>query len=466
MSTVTKWTTLWRQPADLASLLSLLVAALFVYLLVRRGIAYAGVALVVPSVGLWVIRRHGNGYLLGLVVMLVVPYFYPHVWEIAPILALVGFVAGVAKTRLRMVDLAVGALAFWLTVSWLLHPELGITTKTFFESILPLQFYLWSRLTLTEQLLPKLQWVLLLATGVAALTVLYEAARHTVVFVDPQRYQWAGNTADVFRAGGVFGGSPPAGIALAVMILASIGLLRSPGRRRLVAAVLGVMFFAMVLTYARSALVAIAGGAILAALLLPYRHWGRVALVVWALAIPGYFLSTSPGTISSLDRSKLVNSGLLRTTSNNFRLSFYGLAFPLADDTTQHLLFGRGFEAFEAHGNFDVNMADAPLLIQRGGPHDDYLRAVLEQGMIGLIFLLVWLGGSVLIGIRTCLSLPKGSDQRLLIAGLTAGVAGYMLASFFHDLTHNVPDLSIAALITGILVSVCNFYSPVTPDAT
>ncbi|MGO9958492.1 MAG: hypothetical protein ACLP50_21425, partial [Solirubrobacteraceae bacterium] len=65
---------------------------------------------------------------------------------------------------------------------------------------------------------------------------------------------------------------------------------------------------------------------------------------------------------------------------------------------------------------------------------------------------------------QTLRRLPVGSDRRLLVAGLTAATFSYMLASCFHDLQHDIPDLSIAALITGILVTVCSFPSAESSD--
>ena len=59
------------------------------------------------------------------------------------------------------------------------------------------------------------------------------------------------------------------------------------------------------------------------------------------------------------------------------------------------------------------------------------------------------------MGIRTCLRMPRGSDPRLLVAGLTSAVLAFAVAGVGHDLTQNYADLAAAALITGVLVSVC-----------
>ncbi|MGO9961508.1 MAG: O-antigen ligase family protein [Solirubrobacteraceae bacterium] len=399
-----------------------------------------------------------------MLVLLVVPYFYAHVWLIAPFLGAAGLVAGTASNRVQPVDMIVLALCLWFTESWLFHPELGISTRLFIEGMLPFQYYLWTRLCLTERLLPKLQWLMLLGGGLASLTLLLEAVRGKVMFADPLRYQWGGNSTEIFRAGGIFGGSPAAGVILAALILMSAVMLRSRSHRRLVRLALASMLLALFLTFARSGYVALIGGAFMLAVTLPYQHWRRALLLAFAISIPIFAVVTSPGTLSSLETSKLISAGIIRSDTVADRFSFLKLAVPLLDDRTSHLLYGRGFDAFEATGAEDAGMASSPVLIVRGGPHDDYIRAILEQGVIGLGLILIWLGGSVLIGLRTVRRLPVGSDRRLLVAGLTAATFSYMLASFFHDLQHDIPDLSIAALITAILVTVCSFPAP-EPDA-
>jgi O-antigen ligase len=124
-------------------------------------------------------------------------------------------------------------------------------------------------------------------------------------------------------------------------------------------------------------------------------------------------------------------------------------------DSRSHLLFGRGFDALEASaGEHDVSMAIHPgLWAIQHGPNDDYLRAILEQGILGLALTVLWLGGSVLVGVSTCLRLPRGSHARVVLAGLTSATAAYIVAATGHDFAHNTADLSIAALMTGILVS-------------
>jgi hypothetical protein len=443
---------------------AVLWSAVLVYLLTHRGAGLAGLALVAPVLGWWVIRQHGNGLLLAVGVLLTIPYWSAHVWLAAPLVATLGLVSGKSRIRLRVVDIAFVMLVSVFTMSWFFNPQLDIPVRAFVEGMLPFGYYIWSRFTLNERFLSRLQWTVFLAAAVGASTVLYEAVRGVSVFVDPQRYQWAGSVSAVFRAGGIFGGSPTAATVLAIIALSSAGLYRA--RPRLFLCVLAVILAAVVVTFDRAGIAAgLAGGTVLA-LLVPYRHWGRVAMVALALSIPVYAVTTSNSTLGRLGANKFVASGIVRSNTVADRQGLFADAAPLLDDSTSHLLFGRGFDALQALGRTDSNLAGSTFLRSQNGPNDDYLRAALEQGLLGLVLSLMWLGGSVMLGIRYCLRLPRGSDRRILVAGLTSAVLGYMVASLAHDFAHNVADLSVSALLAGVLVGVCSMPSEGRGDRT
>ena len=430
-----------------------LVAVASAYLLTHQGVRWAAAFLVAPAVFIWITRRQGNGLLLAVLVILVVPYWYPHVWLIAPSLAALGLVAGVARPRLRAVDFAFFLLVGTFALSWLLHPELRIPAKSFAQGLLPLGFYIFARLTITESFLPRLQLLMCVAGGFAACTVLYEAARGTAVFVDPQTYQWSGTASAIFRAGGVFGGSPSAATILALVCLSSVSTYR--GHRLLAATAMTLMFAATVVTFDRAGFAAFVVGTVVFALLLPYTHWVRVAMVALAVSIPVVAVASSSSTLAALTTTRLVSEGVLRPATISGRVSLASGAFQVMADSPSHLLFGRGFDALEATaGEHDLSMAVQPQLWEvQHGPNDDYLRAILEQGILGLVLTLAWLGGAVLLGVRSCLRLPPRSHARVVLAGLTCATAGYLVAAAGHDFTHNVADLSVAALMTGMLVT-------------
>jgi len=447
-----------RWPLNLAAPWLLIPAGLAALLVLVYLVAHGRTKYAVIGVGLAVLvallpRSRGAGFLLAVGVLLVIPYWYAHVWLVAPIVVIIGLTAGRARTRFHPLDLVFAAVVLIFTASWLVHPELRIPLKHFEEGILPLGFYLWARLSLDQRTLPRLLLVMLVAGAAAAGTVLYETARGSSVFVDPLRYQWAGTLTNVFRAGGVFGGSPTAATVLAMVLLATIPVHRQhPKTARVLSA---LILAGVVVTLDRAGYLGLIVGALLFAILLPYRRWLPVAGLAVILLVAALVVTNLPSTTSSIAHSKLVTAGLVRSNTISYRESLLADAVHLIDDSTSHLLFGRGFDAFEAlSGRHDLHMAAATdLWIRQNGPNDDYVRALLEQGLVGLLAVVGWLLGSLALGLRACLRQPSGSASRMTLAALSAATVCFVVASTGHDMAHNVAALSMGALITGTLVS-------------
>jgi O-antigen ligase len=440
---------------------SVAAAIALAYVGTRRGAALAAAAVILPSIALWIVQRRGNGLFLAVTVVLVVPYWYAHVWLIAPSFALLGLAAGTSRPRLCITDVAFLAFGATLALSWGFHPELGIPLKLFIQTLLLLGFYVWPRVTLTTPLLGRLQLVLLICAGLAAVTVIFEAAHGHAVFVDPNTYQWAGSASVTFRPGGVFGGSPTAAIILAACLLASISLY--PSRPRLVGATATVIVVAIALTLDRAGALGLITGGLLMALLSPYKHWGRVALGGLALGTIAFAVTTSAGTVAALSSTKIVQSGIVRSNTLNQRSALFSESLPLIDDSAAHFVFGRGFDALESRGIHDAHLAATPdLWLIHNGPNNDFVRAWLEQGLLGLVALVTWLLTSLFFGMRCCLRLTPGSRERLLVAGLTAATLAYAVGSVGHDVTHNVAALSVGSLLTGVLITACSLLDPGT----
>jgi len=431
-----------------------LTCLILAYILDTRGMTYALLAVALPLAVWWVIRRPGNGLLGAVAALLVLPYWYAHIWLVVPTLGALGLVRGIARSRLRALDCVMFLLVSAFIASWALHRSLGVPSRWFIQGILPFGLYAWARLSLTERLLARVQWVILLAGAVGACTVLYEAASGHAIFIDPLTYEWKGSISSIFRAGGVFGGAPTAATALAMVFLVSAPLVR--GHRRAVGALLLVILAGMLVTFDRAGLLGLIGGGVVFAVLLPYRRWGRVALVAFALCIAAYAVTTSSSTLASLSTSKLVSRGIIRSNTIQARSALASSAFQVIGETTSSIAFGHGFDVFFGRGALPETVAQEPYLRQSGGPNDEYLRALLEQGIVGLALELAWLLGSVYLGVRTCLRIDPGSSRRAITAGLTAATVCFLLAAAGHDMAHNVAALSVAALMTGLLVSVCS----------
>ena len=355
-------------PAILAAIAAAcVIATLAAYVLTHQGALVAVTLLAGPAVFVWITRRAGNGFLLAVAVILLVPHWYAHVWFIAPSVAALGLVAGVARTRLGVVDFFFFLLVVTFALSWVLHPELRIATKSFIQGMLPLSIYPFARLTITETLLPRLQWLMCIVGGLAACTVLYEAVRGTALFVDPQVYQWTGTASAIFRAGGIFGGSPSAATILAIVCLSSVGTYRAHRSATICAMML--MVGAIVVTFDRAGVLALVVGTVAFAVLRPYTHWVRLAMVALAVSIPVVAIASSSSTVASLTTSRLVSEGVLRPTTISGRVGLASAAFQAMADSRSHLLFGRGFDALEASaGEHDVKFVTQGLFGDGGLP--------------------------------------------------------------------------------------------------
>lgn len=445
--------------AGLAFGLAIAWGVVLSYLVVHGDAVWAGLLVILPVVIGWLLRRQGNGFLLAVTVMLVIPYWYSHVWLIAPIVATVGLVAGIPKIRVHPLDAVFSLVVALFVASWLFHRELQVPFKMFGEEMLPFGFYYGARLTLTRATFERLQWVMFCAGVVAAGTVMYEVVRGVSVFIDPAIYQWAGSSSSLFRAGGTFGGSPTAAIVLSVVILStsSLAVVR-PDRRRLLFAGRLLILAAIAATFDRAGIIGLAGGSVVLAVLLPFRHWQRVLWAALAAGIAIYAVTISPSTLQSVTSSRIVTQGILRPSTLAYRQNLLADTLPLLTDSPSHTLFGRGFDAALAPGFHDSALAVQTNLLSVHGPNDDYLRAALEQGLTGLAAILAWLIGAIWLGVRTCRRLTKGTRARLVIAGLTGATVCYAISAAGHDLAHDYVDVSIGCLVTAILVSACMFY--------
>jgi O-antigen ligase len=436
--------------------------------LVKYGPMYAAALLVLPAAAWLLLDRRGLGLFAAVAVTLVVPHAVSHAWLIPPLAIAAGLLAGAVVPRFHLLDVVVGALALWLTFSWITHPEDGITTKTFLQGILPFALYYGVRFTVDRKLLRPALWVVAVGGLIAGLSVLYDWATGSVHFADPAFYQWA-DKKEIFRAGGIFGGSPAAGVGLAIVLIACASLWRSSrGGRWLLAFTVAVMGWGIVIVYARAAWVGVLLGVIAVILLLPIR--GRrvrtsLAVGLGLVALLALYFSFSGTSLENrLATNQVYQQGIIRPGSAQGREEFLSLALPLLSDTREHFLFGRGFNAFQGSYH-DANSATRFVLIERGGPHDEYLRAFLEQGVVGFLLVVGWIGGAIALGVRTALRLPKRSEARLTVATLTGSMVVFAGASFFHDWMHSPVTIALAALVSGLLVTATDHVRPEVAEA-
>jgi O-antigen ligase len=406
-----------------------------------------GIALI--PVGLVVLARPGACFLAAVALAIVVPQKTSHVWLLPPLLVGLGVLLERPRWRPTKADLWFAGWLGWLLVRWLAHPGLQIGLKEFAPMALGLCFYLFARTAVTPSRVSSTLWWVLGAGTVGAVTVLVEWMLGHVIgaFNDPAQYQWSGGGGELYRPGGVFGGSPAAAIALAMILLSTLSLART--RPWLVRGCQAVILFAIVVTWARAGWVGLAGGAVVCALVLPYRGKARVIYLLAAVGVAAFLAH------GSIQNSQAYRLGVVRPGSATGRVTFLRQAWPLVTDSHRHLIFGRGFRAFmhPEFGTHDQATLDNWLLLNRGGPHNDYMRAILEEGLVGLVLLLGFLLAPVRLGVSRARSLLAGSEERLLVAGLTGAAVCYAVAGLFHDMSNNLEDLTVAALILGLLVT-------------
>src|SRR5204862_511540 len=152
---------------------------------------------------------------------------------------------------------------------------------------------------------------------------------------------------------------------------------------------------ALFVTFTRAGYLGVAAGALVFFLL------GGSSVVTPARAAVGALVVMAVVALVVLPRiegTRLFNEGIVHPGTLTARVSYWSLARPLITDSREHLLFGRGVNALPT-GNktaadpLSGGLAATPLLTTIG-PHSQYVRILLEQGLLGISLMAVWLLGS------------------------------------------------------------------------
>jgi O-antigen ligase len=140
------------------------------------------------------------------------------------------------------------------------------------------------------------------------------------------------------------------------------------------------------------------------------------------------------------------------------RESRWSAAWPVITNSTTHLVVGHGFNSLlVGHpsgltGEPAPDLATVPLLI-KDSPHSQYIRTLLEQGLVGLGLLLAWLLGSVGKAFGAIRRGAVSLESRALLASCAAAIMSFMVASAAGDGFRDVSSLALLALITGLVAS-------------
>lgn len=419
--------------ATLVGALGLVVAAT----LVKRGVASALVLVLLPT-GVLVLKRYWGGLAFGLVLLLAVPSWYTlgsaqlSVARVSSLLAAFSF--AVAITNRRSMSVRAGDVAFTLYVvivvlGWLLQdyqPHVGRVLTTEFT---PIGFYLGAR-TIGSDKVRTVLLVVIAAGTFGALTVLYEFARGHVLFTNPQTYGlWSGGAGSVFRPGGIFGNPPEAATMLAFPILCGCACLRLVAARSRVPVLICIIICAsaVVITFTRADMLGVGAGMIVF-LLLTRPSAFRPLRIAWLVLIATLALFA---TLPTLQGDTTFQQGILRSGSLASRESVWSLAIPIATASPVRFVFGSGTGILEApfvsnESQIPAALATSPLTYTLG-IQNQYLVTLFENGVIGLVALLAFLGIPCFRAARTAAA--TADPVRAALAASLVSVMVVMLAN-------------------------------------
>lgn len=433
----------------------LLIAAflclLLVYISVKRSPVAAGVLVLLPAVCYGLTRQLG-GVIGGLALLLVIPSWYTlgtpqaGVLRVACLFALTTWLFG-QRRRLTWTDVALGALVLIAVAGLYLQDNQSHAGRILLSELEPLAFFLAARPLSTKAVARLLDVVFLLGT-VGALSVLYEFAAGHLIFQDPSNYYWNPSNTTIFRPGGVFGSPPAAATVLTLTALCGLPAIRrlSGWRRYVASACLLLTLVAMVSTFTRAALVAFALA------LLGYLWLSRSPLLRPAPVITGLTVLAVVALllVPRIEGNVVLQRGLIRPGTFTARVSYWGLAMPIATASLKNFVLGIGSEAAEVPlvgGTAPAPLAAAPVLIAHG-THNQYVLVLLEQGLLGLIALVAWLGTAF----GTAVSAARGTRDPVPSA-LAAGIVAFAVIMLADNTMLNGPSLALGALLTGLTVA-------------
>lgn len=374
------------------------LAAALAFALVHGASFAAIVAVALLPAAVWLLSRSYGGLVLGLVLINVLPSW--HTFGASQITT--GRLASVAaastlllnrRVRLHRVDLALLAVVLITAAGWLLQFHQAHSGRVLTSELTPIGFYLGARALPQARMQLVLRTVLYAGT-IGALTVIYEYLRGYTLFKGPLSYDWNGTAHHLFRPGGIYGSPPGAVTVLMFVTLFGLAcLVTERGRRRAISAVcVSLCAVALVLTFTRAGIIATAVGALLF-LWLIHSPLLRPLRVAWAAVAVGLALVV---ILPALEQSKTYQQGILRGGTLATRETYWSIALPVATANAHNLLLGLGTGALETTSktggsvSLPAYLAVAPNLVSNS-LHSQYVTVLVEQGLLGLAALAVFL---------------------------------------------------------------------------
>ena len=225
-----------------------------------------------------------------------------------------------------------------------------------------------------------------------------------------------------FRIAGTFTQTNDFGRYLMLLILFGLAVHRHVARpwRGWLAALLVVCGVLMLLTMTLTAIL----GTVLGILVLATWHSKR-ALVVLAVAAVAA-LALTPQVVARVQSVTSTTSYYAtghHANSLSWRLSYWGEVLPLANGDP---ITGIGLDMTGLSTE------------QQKQPHNDFLRAYVEEGLIGEVAYLLLLGSMVAVAIRATRATPRGSLDRAIGVGFLACTVAIIAGSTSDNVFTNV----------------------------
>jgi O-antigen ligase len=346
--------------------------------------------------------------------------------------------AAVAVLRERRGVLAAALAGVWLSV-WIaiaLHTS-GVSTETLREgvreaSVVALAILVYNVRSITEPVAARL---VQLVGAVPAVIALYQLATQTGMLVDHS-----------IRAHGTFAHPNSAAMFFAIAAIASLWLYLDNGRRALDALLTALFLAALIATFSIDGLATVAAMLVVLGALRPGSLRAKLTPCVVAASVVLVFFATPLGSkrVAGETATSLGAAERGETTSTlDTRLYRWKTLLP---EWEHHPAVGQGLGVTTTAEGTRANPLNGLL------PHNEYIRYLVETGVIGVLILLAVLA----ILIRALVRMRGDPSDVERVNGATlalAVVAGCLVNSLADNTLLNSPTCYAAALIVAAALS-------------
>ncbi|MGC8742977.1 MAG: O-antigen ligase family protein [Verrucomicrobiia bacterium] len=275
-------------------------------------------------------------------------------------------------------------------------------------------------------------------------------ARSGWVLIYPKPAQYAGRASGTYICPNHFAG------LLAMLLPLGISLLLSARVGYIIRILLGyavlMMVAGLVATASRAGWFAAGVGLffVVVVLLHKRRFWLPVTVVLILLVFSGLYLYSRNYTAK-----RRVQENRLLVPDENRRILYWQGAIKIWKESP---LFGAG----GAHYDYRYRQVREPINVAQGRPgwaHNDYLNTLADYGLAGLAIIFVIIGTTIYTAIGSWNSVKrrieagKSSKKGAIVLGLSGGLIGIAIHSFFDFNMHIPANAIIAVTFVALLTA-------------